>query len=211
MQEEDLIKASQRGDTEAFTKLVELHDEKVYLFILKKSRNEDIAREVTQVAWTKAWKKIDSFRGDCKFSSWICRIAFNFFHDHYRKNKRFVYTEDLLTPDSTSPADSFSGGGGTAIRWLENAMVVGQYKLTAEPKALKGLCMNELREEIEKAKNKLSPEHKEVVDLALFQGLEYQEAADIIGCPLGTVMSRLFYARKQMQKELRKVKYELSI
>jgi RNA polymerase sigma-70 factor (ECF subfamily) len=210
MQEEELVKLSQGGDTGAFSKLVEKHNQKIYLFILKKSRNEDIAKEVTQVAWVKAWSKIDTFKGACRFSSWVCRIAFNFFRDHYRKNKRYIYTEDLLTPDAPSPADSFSGDCGCGLKWLENVCLTN-YKLTTEPEGFKGLCMSELSKEIEEAKNKLSPEHRRVLELAVFEGLEYQKTADIIGCPLGTVMSRLFYARKHMQKELKGIKYELSI
>jgi RNA polymerase sigma-70 factor (ECF subfamily) len=211
MEEEELIELSQNGDASAFSELVKKYNEKVYLFILKKSRNEDIAKEVTQVAWVKAWNKIDSFRGACRFSSWVCRIAFNFFRDHYRKNKRYVYMEDLLTPSVPSPADNLTGSfDNQALRWLEKVCPTN-YKLTTEAKGFKGLCMSELGNEIEKAKNKLSPEHRAALELAVFEGLEYQEAADKLGCPIGTIMSRVHYARKHMRKELKGIKNELSI
>ena len=203
-----LVNLSKQGNREAFSQLVNSHSERVYLFILKKVRNEDLAKEVTQVAWIKAWKKIKKFQKNSKFSTWVCRIASNYFFDHYRKNKRYVYSEDLLTSDGIRENGLPSRGDNYA--WLKKSIHAGQ-KLSEEPKGLKNICMKELAEEIENARQKLSPEHKEVLDLAVFQDLEYQEAADKIGCPVGTVMSRVYYARKHMKKELRRTKNELFI
>ena len=193
-----LVNLSKQGNRQAFNEIVLYYQERVYLFMLKKARNEDIAREVTQVAWIKAWKKIKTFQKNSKFYTWICRIASNYFYDHYRKNKRYVYAEDLK-PVGDCPNDD-------PVFFLKK---YAHTKTTEDQQGLRSLCLKELREDIRSAKEKLSPEHKEVLELTIFEEMEYGEAADKIGCPVGTIMSRLYYARQHMQKHLYKTKKEL--
>jgi len=198
-----LVNLSKQGNREAFCELIKLYDKKVYLYMLKKTKDEELSREITQVAWIKAWKKIKRFQKKSTFSTWICKIAVNHFYDHYRKNKRYVYTEDLkVVHTGESDRDEYF--------WMKDHTPV-HYKTSESPQGLRKLCLRELKTEIGKAMNKLSDDHKEVLTLSVCDELEYEQIADKLGCPVGTVMSRIFYARQKMRKELGEIKNEFAI
>jgi RNA polymerase sigma-70 factor (ECF subfamily) len=176
--DDQLVKAAQKGDMRAFEELVARHRDKVYARALSMMRNEDEAMDLSQEAWVKGWQRLVQFQGDSSFLTWMTRIVINLCLDALRRQKR-------LRADSIDQLDEESGG-------VERQMPV----LEANPTA--GLERAELRQRIDKALAQLSHEHRTVMVLHEFEELEYKQIAKRMECSIGTVMSRLFYARRKM-------------
>jgi len=173
-----LVSASRKGDTKAFEELVARHRDKVYARAYSMLRNEEEAVDLSQEAWVKAWQRLEQFQGDSSFLTWITRITINLCLDQIRRNKR-------RRTESIEQLDEDLGG-------VERQMPV----VTANP--TEGLETSELRAKIDEALTKLSYEHRTVLVLHEFEDLEYKEIAKRMECSIGTVMSRLFYARRKM-------------
>ena len=173
-----LVKAAQRGDMLAFEELVARHRDKIYARCYTMLRNEEAALDLSQEAWVKAWQRLAQFQGDSSFATWTTRITINVCLDQLRKNKR-------QRAESIEEMDEESGG-------VERQMPV----VTVNP--TERLERGELRQKIDQALGKLTDEHRSVLVLKEFQEMEYKEIAKTVGCSIGTVMSRLFYARRKM-------------
>lgn len=173
-----LVKAAKKGDMLAFEELVARHRDKIYARAFSMMRNEDEALDLSQEAWVKAWQRLIQFQGDSSFATWMTRITINLCLDQLRKNKRH-------RAESIEVLDEESGG-------VERQMPV----VTVNP--TEGLERTELRKRIDEALGKLSAEHRTVLILHEFEDLEYKEIAKRMACSIGTVMSRLFYARRKM-------------
>jgi RNA polymerase sigma-70 factor, ECF subfamily len=173
-----LVSASRKGDTKAFEGLVGRHRDKVYARAYSMLRNEEEAVDLSQEAWVKAWQRLEQFQGDSSFLTWITRITINLCLDQIRRNKR-------RRTESIEQLDEDLGG-------VERQMPV----VTVNP--TEGLETSELRAKIDEAMTKLSYEHRTVLILHEFEDLEYKEIAKRMECSIGTVMSRLFYARRKM-------------
>ena len=173
-----LVKAAQRGDMLAFEELVARHRDKIYARCYTMLRNEEAALDLSQEAWVKAWQRLAQFQGDSSFATWTTRITINVCLDQLRKNKR-------QRAESIEEMDEESGG-------VERQMPV----VTVNP--TERLERGELRQKIDGALGKLTDEHRSVLVLKEFQEMEYKEIAKTVGCSIGTVMSRLFYARRKM-------------
>jgi RNA polymerase sigma-70 factor (ECF subfamily) len=187
--DETLVRNAQKGDTLAFEELVARHRDRVYARAFSMMRNEDEAIDLSQEAWVKAWQRLEQFQGDASFLTWMTRITINLCLDRLRRQKR-------LRTDSIEQMDDESGG-------VERQMPV----VTVNP--TEGLERAELRERIDKALGQLTYAHRTVLVLHEFEGLEYKEVARRMGCSIGTVMSRLFYARRRMAALLAGLKEEL--
>jgi RNA polymerase sigma-70 factor (ECF subfamily) len=177
-EDEALVQAAQRGDLQAFEELVGRHRDKIYARAFSMMRNEDEAIDLSQEAWVKAWQRLEQFQGDASFVTWLTRIVINLCLDQLRRQKR-------LRAESLDQLDEESGG-------VERQMPV----VTVNP--TEGLERSELRQRIDEALAKLTHEHRTVLILHEFEELEYKEIARRMGCSIGTVMSRLFYARRRM-------------
>lgn len=178
MSDEQLVRYAQRGDMRAFEELVARHRDKIYARAFSMMRNEDDAIDISQEAWVKGWQRLKQFQGESSFLTWMTRIVINLCLDALRKHKR-------QRAESIEVMEEESGG-------VERQMPV----VTANPTA--GLERSELRQRIDKALNQLSYEHRTVLVLHEFEELEYKEIAKRMQCSIGTVMSRLFYARRKM-------------
>ncbi|MGC8743364.1 MAG: sigma-70 family RNA polymerase sigma factor [Verrucomicrobiia bacterium] len=189
LSDEVLVKAAKKGDTAAFEELVSRHRDKIYARLLTIVKNEDIAIDLSQDAWIKIWRRLKQFHGDSTFATWVTRIAINIGLDHLRKQKRRKI-------ESIEEQIEESGG-------IERQMPIETVNPT------QGLEREELRARINDAMNELSDEHKTVLVLHEFEGLEYKEIAKLMKCSVGTVMSRLFYARKRLARLLASLKKEL--
>ena len=174
----DLVKRSQRGEMEAFEELVARHRDKIYARAFSMMRNEDDATDLSQEAWVKGWQRLKQFQGDSSFVTWMTRIVINLCLDQLRKHKR-------QRAESIEVLDEELGG-------VERQMPA----VTVNP--TEGLERTELRARIDKALAQLSYEHRTVLVLHEFEELEYKEIAKRMECSIGTVMSRLFYARRKM-------------
>ena len=183
-----LVKTAQAGDTAAFEELVARHRDKIYARAYSMMRNEEEAIDLSQEAWIKGWQRLNQFQGDSSFGTWMTRIVINLCLDQLRKHKR-------QRTESIEELGEDSGG-------VERQMPV----VTVNPTA--GLERSELRQRIDRALGQLSYEHRTVLVLHEFQELEYKEIARVMDCSIGTVMSRLFYARRKMAALLTDLKKE---
>jgi len=183
-----LVRASQAGDMAAFEELVVRHRDKIYARAYSMMRNEEEAVDLSQEAWVKGWQRLHQFQGESSFGTWMTRIVINLCLDQLRKHKR-------QRTESIEEMTEESGG-------VERHMPV----VTINPTA--GLERGELRQRIDRALGQLSYEHRTVLVLHEFEELEYKEIAKVMGCSIGTVMSRLFYARRKMAALLADVKKE---
>ena len=173
-----LVKLAKKSDMLAFEELVARHRDKIYARAFSMMRNEDEALDLSQEAWVKGWQRLVQFHGDSSFATWMTRIVINLCLDQLRKNKRHrAESIELLNEEA----------GG-----VERQMPVVEVNLT------EGLERGELRQRIDKALAQLSHEHRTVLILHEFEDLEYKEIAKRMKCSIGTVMSRLFYARRKM-------------
>ena len=182
--EEKLIKKSKRGDHKAFEELLFRNDGYIVGAIFGFSKGRYDEAELYQKSTIKSWKYISKFRGDCKFSTWMYRIVRNICYDEYRrvKSSKEVSYESL--------SESQEGG----LAWVEKRMP------TIQPTGEKNIDMAFLKKILHRSIDKLSKNHKEVLLLFAEEGLSYPEIAEKMNCSVGTVMSRLFYARKKAQK-----------
>jgi RNA polymerase sigma-70 factor (ECF subfamily) len=186
--DEVLVKAAQKGDMAAFEELVARHRDKIYARAFSMLRNEDDAIDLSQEAWVKGWQRLHQFQGDASFATWMTRIVINLCLDQLRKNKR-------IKSESIDEMNEETGG-------VERQMPV------ITPNPTEGLERGELRQRIDKALGQLSYEHRTVLILHEFEELEYKLIAKKMGCSIGTVMSRLFYARRKMAALLAGLKRE---
>lgn len=173
-----LVRAAQQGDMAAFEELVARHRDKVFARAYSMMRNEEQAIDLSQEAWIKGWQRLRQFQGDASFGTWMTRIVINLCLDELRRQKR-------QRAESIEELDAESGG-------VERQMPVVLVNPTG------GLERAELRERIDRALNQLSHEHRTVLVLHEFEEMEYKEIAKTMGCSIGTVMSRLFYARRRL-------------
>lgn len=176
--DERLVKWAQGGDLLAFEELVARHRDKIYSRAYSMVRNEDEALDVSQEAWIKGWQRLKQFQGESSLVTWLTRIVINLCLDHLRKQKRG-------RAESIEQLDQELGG-------VERQMPL------VEANPTEGLERNELRQRIDAAMAQLSWAHRTALVLHEFEGLEYKEVAKRMQCSIGTVMSRLFYARRRL-------------
>jgi RNA polymerase sigma-70 factor, ECF subfamily len=188
MPDEGLVAAAQGGDMVAFEELIGRHRDKIYARAFSMMRNEDAAIDLSQEAWVKGWQRLKQFQGEASFVTWMTRIVINLCLDQLRKQKR-------LRADSIEQMDEELGG-------VERQMPV------VTPNPTERLEQQELRQRIDRGMAQLSYEHRTVLILHEFEELEYKEIAKRMGCSIGTVMSRLFYARRRLAVLLAGLKRE---
>src|ERR1051325_5276365 len=184
----ELVRAAQKEDMGAFEELVARHRDKIYARAFSMMRNEDAAIDLSQEAWVKGWQRLRQFQGEASFVTWMTRIVINLCLDQLRKQKR-------LRADSIEQLDEEVGG-------VERHMPI------ISPNPTEQLEQQELRQRIDRAMAQLSYEHRTVLVLHEFEELEYKEIAKRMGCSIGTVMSRLFYARRRLAVLLASLKRE---
>jgi len=186
--DEQLVKAAKKGDMVAFEELVARHRDKIYARAFSMMRNEDEAVDLSQEAWVKSWQRLKQFQGESSFGTWMTRIVINLCLDQLRRRKR-------QRTESIEEMSEESGG-------VERQMPV----VTVNP--TERLERGELRKKIDQALGQLSHEHRTVLILHEFEEMEYKEIAKTMDCSIGTVMSRLFYARRKMAVLLASLKTE---
>tara|TARA_B100001123_G_scaffold29733_1_gene31288 strand:+ start:608 stop:1198 length:591 start_codon:yes stop_codon:yes gene_type:complete len=186
--DDELVRSAQGGSMDAYEELVHRHRDKIYARAFSMLRNEDQALDMSQEAWVKAWQRLSQFKHNASFTTWITRICINLCLDFLRKRQR----QKL---DSLDQMDEEQGG-------VERLMEVEDFNPTEK------IERSELRERIDFALAKLSSEHRTVLILHEFEQMEYKEIAKSMHCSIGTVMSRLFYARRKLGKLLISLKKE---
>ncbi len=176
--DDDLVQAARKGDMVAFEQLVARHRDKIFARAYSMMRNEEEAIDLSQEAWVKGWQRLVQFQGESSFTTWMTRIVINLCLDQLRKKKR-------QRAESIEAMEEESGG-------VERQMPVVMVNPTER------LERAELRVRIDEALGKLSEAHRTVLVLHEFERMEYKNIAKTMSCSIGTVMSRLFYARRKM-------------
>ncbi|MGB1259642.1 MAG: RNA polymerase sigma factor [Akkermansiaceae bacterium] len=182
----ELVRKAQAGDTKAFDRLVTLHRGKIYAMIVNMVKNEADAWDLAQEAFIKAWKALSKFEARARFSTWLFRISHNVVYDWLRKRR--IQSEGELN-DEILDADRIDPGAATSPH--------------LDPRPDEAMEQREARDRIRAAIAKLSEEHREVILLREVQGMDYKEIAEATGSSMGTVMSRIHYARKKLQAFLK--------
>lgn len=180
----DLVSRCQQGDLGAYEILVNRYRTRVYSLAFGMLRNEQDATDLCQDAFIRGWQAIRKFQQTSSFYTWLYRITTNLCIDFVRRRnrKQTVPFEEAIDPDSD---------------------VDVQEPPSTNPSPTDEAQRGELRAQIDRAMLELSPEHRAVVQLREFDGLDYAEIAKAVGISIGTVMSRLHYARKHLQKLLK--------
>jgi RNA polymerase sigma-70 factor (ECF subfamily) len=179
----ELLKAVKAGDATAYRGLVEKYQGRVYGMTYGMVRNREDARDITQDAFVKAYNNLDSFRLEASFYTWLYRIAMNLAIDFIRKRTR----QGTTSYDDAVAARDEDGG-------------LAEVHHDDDPRKL--LERKRLYAKIMDAVEELPPDQRQAILLRELEGLSYKEISEIMDIPEGTVMSRLFYARKKLQKSL---------
>ena len=169
----ELTRRSQAGDTEAFGELVTKYRVRIFTMVCGMVRNEHDAWDLAQEGFLKAWHSIHLFKGRSSFYTWLYSITFNLTIYSLRRQGRRVEVELNDAIPSSLP--------GPRVHYQRS----------------------EIREQVNAALAKLSPQHRAVVVLKDLEELQYSEIAEVLHLSMGTVMSRLFYGRKKLQSMLR--------
>jgi len=180
MLEGDLVKRARRGDLNAYDELVQRYQQRIYATIYHMTANHEDANDLAQDSFIKAFQALKSFRGGSSFYTWIYRIAvnktINFLKQ--RKHKHHFSLNDLDFNTENNP---------------------DLVALISDKTPHREVGLAELQEKLNEALMKLSEPHRMVVVLHDVQGQSHDEIAEIMDCNIGTVRSRLFYARQQLQ------------
>jgi RNA polymerase sigma-70 factor (ECF subfamily) len=183
---DDLIARATRGDQEAFGEVVQAYYNRVYCVINRVVNHPEDARELAQATWVKAWQRLGDYKQEAQFYTWVYRIAVNTSLDFLRKRKR--RPEVPLEPQVGHDGDELA---------MER-----QRGLADERTAVDDIQREEVRAAFSAALAELSDEHRTALVLRELEGMSYEEIAKVMKSRKGTVMSRIFYARKALQKKM---------
>jgi RNA polymerase sigma-70 factor, ECF subfamily len=187
-QEHSLIERCKKGEFPAFRELMERYQSRIYSVCYGIMRNREDALDVVQDVFIKIYKSIDQFKGESGLYVWMYRIAVNKSLDLYRKKKRKAMIYEKASNDARTFNTQFE-------------------KQTPQEETL----AIELKEKVAEAIAQLPEKQKGIIILREIEGLSYQEISRIMYCSVGTVMSRLFYARKKLAKYLTKYVHKKGI
>jgi len=178
-----LVRRVQTGEVAAFDRLVHKYRERILGVIYNMTSNREDAADLAQDAFIKAFQSINRFQGQSSFFTWLYRIAVNATLTHLRKNRlrTFFSFEKIHEEDA-------------------NAELIS--KLTDKNGADRELYVKELQVKLNEAMQKLSIKHRTVVTLFEIDNLSHEQIAEIMNCSVGTVRSRLHYAKLLLQAEL---------
>src|SRR5881397_4215363 len=180
--DEELVARSIRGDADSFNELILRWERPIFALAYRQIGREEDARDVCQETFLRAYRSLKGFRGQAKFSSWLYRIALNLCRDWLRRERR--------TPIVQPPED---------IDLMDLAAA-------AEPsESIEDLvARKDLSRLVERAMAKLPEEQRTAIILKEYHGLTFQEIAELVGCPLSTVKTRLYQGLIVLRRELAK-------
>jgi RNA polymerase sigma-70 factor (ECF subfamily) len=180
--DEELVARSIRGDAESFNQLILRWERPIYALAYRTIGREEDARDVCQETFLRAFRALPGFRGQAKFSSWLYRIALNLCRDWIRRERRSPLVQASDDADLVEMA-----AAGDAVESIE--------ELAAR---------RDLAAHVERAMAKLPEEQRTAIVLKEYHGLTFQEIADLAGCPLSTVKTRLYQGLTVLRRELAK-------
>ena len=180
--DQQLVQRAQRGDLRAFDLLVLKYQGRIAALVSRYVSDAGEVEDVTQEAFIKAYRALGKFRGDSAFYTWLYRIAANAAKNHLVAKGRRPGADATI-----EDAEGFEEGGMLSESASPEALAMG----------------SELAEVVEYALNALPDELKAALMLREFDGLSYDDIADVLGCPVGTVRSRIFRAREAIDQRVK--------
>ena len=178
----ELVRRVQAGDKSAFDVLVLKYQQKVINLVMRYVHDPHIAMDVSQESFIKAYRGLKNFRGDSAFYTWLYRISIN-------TAKNYLVSKNRRMPDDDIDAqEAEQYEGGAKLRDIS----------TPEREALS----NEIQVTVKNAIEALPDDLRIAITLRELEGLSYEEISETMGCPIGTVRSRIFRARESIEKEL---------
>jgi RNA polymerase sigma-70 factor (ECF subfamily) len=181
--DQQLVKRVQKGDKRAFDLLVLKYQHKIMGLVSRYIRDHGEMQDVVQEAFIKAYRALPRFRGDSAFYTWLYRIAINTAKNH------------LVSKGRRPP--------GTDIDMEDAEYIDTQSALKEIANPENSLFTDELKEVIDNAINRLPEDLRTAVTLREFEGLSYEEIAEVMDCPVGTVRSRIFRAREAIDMQVK--------
>lgn len=185
--DQDLVAAAQGGDRRAFQALYQRYERKVFAVAYGFLRSQEDALDVVQEAFIKVHRYLPNFEGQSSFYTWLYRIVANLCIDHIRRSgrKKDVEFDDKLRHDGDQ----------------ESATNMVQIAALGDP--VEAVRNKEILKAVRESLQHLSDKHRAVIVMRELQGLSYADMAKAMNCSKGTIMSRLFHARRNMQKLLK--------
>jgi|TARA_B110000305_G_scaffold217025_1_gene256036 RNA polymerase sigma-70 factor (ECF subfamily) len=180
-----LVVRAQQGDKRAFDVLVLKYQQRIASVVSRYLRDQDEVADVTQEAFIKAYRALANFRGDAQFYTWLYRIAIN-------TAKNYLVAKSRRPPDTDKDINDGE--------FSENSVVL---ETEDQPEAL--LARDQLQSVILAAVDALQEDLRTALMLREFDGLSYEEIAEIMACPVGTVRSRIFRARESIEKKMQQM------
>jgi RNA polymerase sigma-70 factor, ECF subfamily len=180
-----LVVRAQQGDKRAFDVLVLKYQQRIASVVSRYLRDQDEVADVTQEAFIKAYRALANFRGDAQFYTWLYRIAIN-------TAKNYLVAKSRRPPDTDKDINDGE--------FSENSVVL---EAEDQPEAL--LARDQLQSVILAAVDALQEDLRTALMLREFDGLSYEEIAEIMACPVGTVRSRIFRARESIEKKMQQM------
>jgi RNA polymerase sigma-70 factor (ECF subfamily) len=178
--DEELVAKSVGGDSDSFNELIHRWERPIYALAYRQLGREEDARDVCQETFLRAYRALPGFRGQAKFSSWLYRIALNLCRDWMRRERR--------APEVQAPED---------VDLMELA-AAREPSESIEDR----VARRDLSRAVEQAMRLLPEEQRTAILLKEYEGLTFQEIADLIGCPLSTVKTRLYQGLTVLRREL---------
>jgi RNA polymerase sigma-70 factor (ECF subfamily) len=178
--DEELVARSQSGDADSFNQLILRWERPIYALAYRVIGRDEDARDVCQETFLRAFRALPGFRGQAKFSSWLYRIALNLCRDWMRRQRR--------TPESQLPED------------MDPGELAGETDPSESVEDL--VARRQLTGVVEAAMETLPEEQRTAIILKEYHGLTFQEIADLQGCPLSTVKTRLYQGLTVLRKRL---------
>jgi RNA polymerase sigma-70 factor (ECF subfamily) len=195
-----LLRQAQNGDRAAYGQIVLTYQDRLYNAVLRLVGDADEASEVTQEAFTRGLMKIESFRGEASAYTWLFRIAMNLAISQLRKVQR----HRVFSLDRPSYGSGSANGNGRHEPAEDQASSlvdrVAQDRSAAPSEVIE---RRERDEHVLAALGRVDPDYRAVLVMRDIEGFDYQQMADILGLPLGTLKSRLFRARLALRDELK--------
>ena len=180
--DQQLVERVQKGDKRAFEVLVLKYRHRIFSLVLRFVRDPDEVQDVVQEAFIKAYRALPAFRGDSAFYTWLYRIAINTAKNYLVSRSRRPPGVDIEVEDA---------------EYLEGA---GFLRDNADPESL--LATEQLRAAVDGAIRRLPEDLRTALSLREYEGLSYEEIAEVMRCPVGTVRSRIFRAREAVDAEI---------
>lgn len=172
-----LVEAAQRGDRDAFGQLVQRYQDRLYNTLLRIAGSHEDAADAVQDAFVQAYVKLDRFRGDSQFYTWLYRIAMNVALSRRRRRRPAPSIDAAKESAGDEPVDHAQGPADATLA-------------------------GERAEQVQTALDELGEAHRKILVLREIEGCSYEAIADILQLPVGTVRSRLFRARLQLRDKL---------